>query len=728
MAQIDILFGQFKEWLDGSASFDALDEVVQKAIDTLIAEEDATVEKGDPTSSDVHVDGVNWKTPQKKKKGKLTLPDTELIHKANEEQRFTLGPWYIPNKGDAHNEWTDAEELQKALWDYVRSGDRDIRLQHNKDIVAGEWVEAMSFPVPVTLNMTKATGDAKEVTYPAGTVFLGVKWNDWAWDLVKSNKITGFSIGGSAARVEMGIPADTNQITKYSQQVAKNYVAQKSNTPAVVASIEEQLQEKIRSFVAGEPKSETVAEESPAIKMRIDGVVYDIVPLNKSYKGKVFNVAGLYGENGSVAVVRTDGERFWASGSSSLSGLPFEKAQLVFAEVAKAAKQTFGGNRSAAGQYAANVRWGRVAGDPKKISESARRGLKVSGEGPYGAATTEGGMVQETRFASMQTHCDFDALAADMQSQGLNPSVDEPDYATLRKHISPERAALHDKIMDSHFVNEDGTSKTPPAGDPEYVFMGGGPAAGKSSMLAQGAGPEWAGNGTNKSEKNSDGSVRSSGTDKHSVAINADEIKSELPPYQELVGNANTKGGVGVAGRVGQMTAASVVHEESSILAKGVNERAINGGFNVILDGTGDNSAKSMTGKIEKIRNARGPEGESHNYKVTGVYATVPTQMAVRRAQLRGLPVGKKYPKDGENPNDPSTWTGKGQGRYVNDSVVVGTHVGVSRVFPVVASQFDSTSLFDTSTFPPRMIMSGGKGKPPSITDQKAYDEFVAKG
>ena len=122
-----------------------------------------------------------------------------------EEQKFTLAPWYIPNRYDAHEEWTDPDELQKALWDYVKSGDRAIRLQHNKDVVAGEWVEAMTMPFPVTMPMKKANGRVEHLEYPAGTVFLGVRWDDWAWDMVKNGEITGYSIGGSAERLEVGL-------------------------------------------------------------------------------------------------------------------------------------------------------------------------------------------------------------------------------------------------------------------------------------------------------------------------------------------------------------------------------------------------------------------------------------------------------------------------------------------------------------------------------------------
>ena len=711
MSQVDNLFNQFKAWLDGDALFDDLDQVVQKTIDALVEEEeeaDEPFEKADPTSSDVHVDGVNWKTPQRKKKKALEM-GSDLIHKANEEQRFTLGPWYIPNKGDAHDEWTDAEELQKALWDYVRSGDRDIRLQHNKDIVAGEWVEAMSFPVPVTLNMTKATGDAKEVTYPSGTVFLGVKWNEWAWDLVKANKITGFSIGGSAARVEMGIPASDNNMFKHSRQVANRYVSVVKNSPAL--TVEEQLADRIRKHINGEPLEQPVDAMHP--KIIIDGVKYDIVPLSKSYNGKVFNVAGLYGEDGSIAVVRTDGERFWASGSSKLQNLPFEKAQIVFAEVAKA--KTFGGDRSAAGQYAAEVRWGNRARE---------KGIAAAGTGPFAPPSTPEGEAMRNYYGSMETHVDFDALAAEMVTLGMEPlapKTPEPEYATLRKHMSPERIALHDRIIAEHFKNEDGSEKTPPAGQPEYVFMGGGPAAGKSSMLKEGHGPEWAGNGTNKSEKNSDGSVKSQGTDKHSVAVNCDEIKGQLPPYEQLVGNRDSKSGVGVAGRSGQTRAASLVHEESSILSKEVDRQAQSKGLNVILDGTGDNNPKTMAGKVEKVRNAKGSDGKPHNYRVTGIYATVPTEMAVERAKNRGLPIGKKYTSsDG--------YKGVGQGRYVDPSVVRGTHAGVSKVFPEVATSFDSVKLFDTSSRTPRLLAETTRGKAVTVVDQAGYTEFLGKG
>jgi hypothetical protein len=128
------------------------------------------------------------------------------VIKADDERKFTLAPMYIPDRLDAHEEWTDSDELQKAVWDYVKSNDRRIRLQHNKEIVAGEWLEIMSFPYELTVPMKKADGSSTKVTYPANTVFLGVQWEDWAWDMVKSGKLRGYSIGGTAARLKADIP------------------------------------------------------------------------------------------------------------------------------------------------------------------------------------------------------------------------------------------------------------------------------------------------------------------------------------------------------------------------------------------------------------------------------------------------------------------------------------------------------------------------------------------
>jgi hypothetical protein len=135
------------------------------------------------------------------------------VSKAEGEKRYTLGAMYIPDRLDAHNEWTDAEELQRAVWDYVRSNDRRIRLQHNRDIVAGEWVEVMSFPYELTVPITTPSGITVNHTYPANTVFLGVIWEEWAWEKIQRGEILGYSIGGKAERLYVDMEKNDPTVT-----------------------------------------------------------------------------------------------------------------------------------------------------------------------------------------------------------------------------------------------------------------------------------------------------------------------------------------------------------------------------------------------------------------------------------------------------------------------------------------------------------------------------------
>lgn len=653
---------------ESTGEFQAEDVLVGHKMSTLSAIGDLT--KSDPTSSGVHVDGVNWKTPKKKKKSDAYAMD--LIHKANEEQKFTLGPWYIPNKEDAHGEWSDADELQKALWDYVRLGDRDIRLQHNTDIVAGEWVEAMSFPVPVTLNMKKAQGDSKEVTYPAGTVFLGVKWNDWAWDMVKENKITGFSIGGSAARVEMGIPADADfggmvknrfSTASVAAEYAEQLKAQRTAAKKEAVPFDEQLKDAVRNLISGapveivEPQPQPEPEVSKSIV--IDGVKYAIVPLSKVYNDKVFNVAGLYGDDGSVAIVRTDGERFWASGSKRLESLPYEKAQYAFAEVAKA-KRKFGGDRSAAGRYAAQVRWGR-----KRLPDGEAMDA-MGGAGSLAAPTTlEGMILGSTKFgaASLVTHCDLDAVAADMQAAGLK----EPTADMYYKHLSPERQAAWDgaiaEKLDGVPVNPDG---------PNAYMMGGGGASGKSSAIKDGV----------VSVPNAD---PSSGPVK-AVDVNPDSAKTQISGYNKMVAEKDTR-------------AANFHHEESSQIAMLTGAAGLRQGSDLVVDGVANNGAAKTMGKADGYRAMGAKRVELH-------VVTVDIDTARSRNVTRAAKTG----------------------RLVDDTALVGGHKGVSKNFETYASsgKWDTITVIDTNG-PTKKIFEMTAGGERKILDPAAYKVFIDK-
>ena len=193
----DLVFAMYVEVANGKDKKDSIVPMTQEA--------SALWDKMVKEVAEVRAEGYGLDIP-------FEMPDVEIVEsttglakfevsKALDEKQFTLGPMYIPNQLDAHNEWTDDSELQQAVWKYVQSGDRRIRLQHNRDVVAGQWVEIMTLPYQTQVPMLKADGTTQPINFPQNTVFLGVIWEDWAWDKIKKGEIRGYSIGGRAERM-----------------------------------------------------------------------------------------------------------------------------------------------------------------------------------------------------------------------------------------------------------------------------------------------------------------------------------------------------------------------------------------------------------------------------------------------------------------------------------------------------------------------------------------------
>ena len=143
----------------------------------------------------------------------IEVVESETIYRTIDQQ-YTFGVLYKAGDfenikyDDAHKEFTSAEELQKAVWDYVDSGDRSLFVQHGfvpgiGYRKAGRWVEIVTWPTNVTL-ATEVEGRTVRKNYPAGTAFMGAIWDDWAWPLIKSGQLTGFSFGGRTKRRPVG--------------------------------------------------------------------------------------------------------------------------------------------------------------------------------------------------------------------------------------------------------------------------------------------------------------------------------------------------------------------------------------------------------------------------------------------------------------------------------------------------------------------------------------------
>lgn len=116
------------------------------------------------------------------------------------EQRYTLGVAYAPGPdpkrgADGYRDTIAPEELEKAAWSFMEHP--QVGLFHDKTKRGtGRVVESYVYRGP-----TWTIGDA---TIEPGTWLLGVIWDPDAWALVKSGKVRGFSIDGTASRRPLG--------------------------------------------------------------------------------------------------------------------------------------------------------------------------------------------------------------------------------------------------------------------------------------------------------------------------------------------------------------------------------------------------------------------------------------------------------------------------------------------------------------------------------------------
>jgi hypothetical protein len=117
--------------------------------------------------------------------------------------------------------------------DYVQAcvdnGSNRLNLQHGDagDYTVARWVDVVSWPYETTVKMTVPGEETRELVLPAGTVYMGVIWDEDAWPLVKSGKVTGLSLRGKALRVAGGDAAMPHMGDKLAMS-AHGYVPQDS--------------------------------------------------------------------------------------------------------------------------------------------------------------------------------------------------------------------------------------------------------------------------------------------------------------------------------------------------------------------------------------------------------------------------------------------------------------------------------------------------------------------
>ena len=228
---------------------------------------------------------------------------------------------------------------------------------------------------------------------------------------------------------------------------------------------------------------------------------------------------------------------------------------------------------------------------------------------------------------------------------------------------TPERQRMHEEVV------ADATADIPRSAEPTLYMMGGGPAAGKSSIIRSGDVTHPV---------------------KH-VLANPDVFKEDIPEYRD-----------GLAAR--RETAAPEAHEESSYLNKRTMSVAAQNGQDVVWDGTGDNSVAKLEEQVKVFR--------EKGYKVQADYVTCDTDVAVKRSQDAA-----KNPKSDR------------YGRNVPVDAIRETHARVSEIWPeaVARGLFDRSDLYDTTSGGKPVLIAKARGTSIEIKDRAAYQRFLDK-
>lgn len=250
----------------------------------------------------------------------------------------------------------------------------------------------------------------------------------------------------------------------------------------------------------------------------------------------------------------------------------------------------------------------------------------------------------------------------------------QPPTKPLQKGQSTEDAWKHNGEWDKdreawhrNFVENYLNNKHPMDVPPEATIMGGGTAVGKTTL-----------------------SRKIVGDNSNIVRVDADEIKLAIPEYAGLK-ESNPE------------QAASLVHEESSYLAKSILAEGAARGLNLTYDAT--SSGEGAVRMVQKLA--------SEGYNVHVLFADVPIEVARQRAASRS--------------EDPANIAGFG--RVINDDLMTNSHAMSAKNFLRLKDmpEANSAHLFDTTGRTPGMVY-GRSGKSNGIVyDDAKWGTYMKK-
>jgi predicted ABC-type ATPase len=206
---------------------------------------------------------------------------------------------------------------------------------------------------------------------------------------------------------------------------------------------------------------------------------------------------------------------------------------------------------------------------------------------------------------------------------------------------TPERKKLHAQIVADIVAS---AGDTPPGEKPTVIIMGGGSAAGKSTLRDHLILPGMAQLGYKP------------------AIVDCDDVKEKIPEFKDFK-------------RQDRSTAALRVHEESSDIASAATDQLVKAGKSFIMDGTMKNAGKYKR-RIEQFRKA--------GYEVQIIIADAPLHEAFRRANARADETGREVPLD----------------------IIRESHAAVPRSLEELKGLVDDFAVFDTTGDSPGLIHS----------------------
>lgn len=249
----------------------------------------------------------------------------------------------------------------------------------------------------------------------------------------------------------------------------------------------------------------------------------------------------------------------------------------------------------------------------------------------------------------------------DIKDQVRSGKITE-DIFTVNGEYTPERKALHERIINDYLSSGKAESDT-------VYMLGGAPANGKSTVVDSGLLPH----------------------PKGGLVIDPDKIKGMIPEYKTMLDSGN---------KDIIKAAANFVHEESSLIGKEIQKRALQNNYGTIIDGVNDGSFDKVVKKIANIREMSGKP-------VRADYVSLDSDLSMKLAMMRAEKTGREVPLS-----------------YIKDM-----NKEISKLVPrlIENNTFDELYLWDTNiNGEPRLILRqiGGKLE---IVDKTLYDRFLKK-